>query len=58
MLYWSASSSEIDRVSEWRGKREWEESKVRVRAPKSMEKVACGIWRNMAPDKFLVIKSG
>lgn len=57
MLYRSASSSERDRVSEWRGKGAWEEGRVRVRAPKSMEKVACSLWRNMAPEKFLVVKN-
>lgn len=58
MLYCSASSSEIDRVSEWRGKGGWEKGKTRVRAPKNMEEVDCGLWRNMAPKKFLIVKNG
>lgn len=58
MFYCLASSSEIDGVSEQRGKGGWEKSKVRVRAPKNMEESACGLWRNMGPEKFLVVKNG
>lgn len=35
----------------------WEKGKVRVRAPKSMEEVACDQWKNMVPEKFLVVKN-
>lgn len=40
------------------GRGGWEKSKVRVRAPKNMEESACGLWRNMGPEKFLVVKNG